>query len=335
MKQLTWLQSWLVRSAASVASGKGHDASLLVLIYHRVLPGPDPMLPSEPDAATFRGIVELLADNFNVLPLTEAVERLRSASLPARAVCITFDDGYANNLAVAAPILAERGLPATVFIAAGYLNGGRMFNDTVIETVRRAESTLDLGPLGLGRHELPDIAARRRVVNEILTKIKYLAPDERTLQADRIAETVGASLPDDLMLDDAGVRQLSKLGLEIGAHTVNHPILTRIDAERASWEIRESKHRLEGITGVPITAFAYPNGRPGQDYDAIHVRCVKESGFDVAVSTATGAVRAGDDPYQCPRVAPWDPTSMRFALRMMRHYRARGADRVRSTGEML
>ena len=88
---------------------------------------------------------------FNVIPLREGVAGLKAGRLPARALSITFDDGYANNESIAAPILARLGLHATFFIATGFLDGGRMFNDTIIETVRAARGTeLDLQALGLG-----------------------------------------------------------------------------------------------------------------------------------------------------------------------------------------
>ena len=73
---------------------------------------------------------------FNVIPLEEGVAGIKSGKLPPRALSITFDDGYANNATVAAPILKRLGLHATFFIATGFLDGGRMFNDTVIEAVR-------------------------------------------------------------------------------------------------------------------------------------------------------------------------------------------------------
>ena len=102
----------------------------------------------------------LLAAHFTVLPLSEAVERLARGALPARAVCVTFDDGYADNYAVAAPILPGMGSAATFFVAARYLDGGRMWNDTIIEAVRRATGpTLELSGLGLG--DLPSARSTR------------------------------------------------------------------------------------------------------------------------------------------------------------------------------
>src|SRR5882724_6749388 len=116
-QKLSSLDAFFLRTGSGMLSGRGRNASLLVMIFHRVLPAPDAMMPDEPDAASFAAQMDLVAGNFNVLPLREAVTRLRSGTLPPRALSITFDDGYANNYEVALPILAARKLPATVFVA--------------------------------------------------------------------------------------------------------------------------------------------------------------------------------------------------------------------------
>src|SRR5262249_16680678 len=148
-------------------------ASLLVLIYHRVFPERDSMLASEPSAADFAAHMRLLASTFHPLPLLEAVARLQAGTLPARAVCVTFDDGYANNCEVALPILKEHGVPATVFVAPGFLNGGCMFNDIAIEALRRAPADFDLREMGFGHYALSDGASRMHAAQDVLSKAKY------------------------------------------------------------------------------------------------------------------------------------------------------------------
>jgi len=317
MNPLTPLQSALLRAAGTVTASLG-ASSLLVLIYHRVLPARDPLLPDEPDAAGFAAQLDVIGSLFNVLPLAEAVRKLRAGQLPARAVCITFDDGYANNCEVALPILKSRGMPATVFVAPGFLSGGRMFNDTVIEALRRAPAELDLTRDGFGRYELPDAAARVRAITAILPVLKYLPQAERIRRATMIAERVGADLPGDLMMTEEQVRRLHRGGITIGAHTVNHPILANVDDATARREIVESKARLEQMIGAPVTTFAYPNGGPARDYTGRDVVLAREAGFEVAVSTAWGAATAAADPLQVPRIAPWDRTALRFGVRMVR-----------------
>jgi peptidoglycan/xylan/chitin deacetylase (PgdA/CDA1 family) len=320
VKSLSALERGAFRALASVLSPSGVRGSLLVLMYHRVFAQRDPLLAEEPDAETFAAHMDLVRSLFNVLPLSEAVDRLKAGALPPRAACITFDDGYANNLTVAAPILAARKLPATVFVTTRYLNGGRMWNDTVIETVRHASEELDLTKLGLGKYVLDSMDARRAAVDELLKKLKYLEPSARLERVDAIAAHVGADLPRDLMLTDGQVRELRGAGIEIGAHTLTHPILTRTDDDRAREEIRRSKLELEDIVGERITTFAYPNGRPAVDYSAQHVAFAREAGFTAAFSTAWGRADRRTDLYQLPRVAPWDATAARFAARLVKTY---------------
>lgn len=293
---------------------------LSVLAYHRVLAEHDPLLTGEPSAAEFENRMRWVKANFNVLPLGEAVRALRESRLPPRALCLTFDDGYADNFCIALPILERLGLPATFFVATGFLDGGCMFNDVVIEAVRAAFAPeLDLDDLGLGRHMLGSDEQRSRAIGRILGRLKYFEPARRSEAAREVARRAGARIRTDLMMTSAQVRGLHAAGMEIGAHTVSHPILAEIGARRARHEMAASRARLEEITAAPVRLFAYPNGTPLRDYRAEHAALAREVGFDAAVSTAWGAARAGDDLYQIPRFTPWDRADWRFGLRMARN----------------
>ena len=290
---------------------------LSILIYHRVLPEPDPMRPAEPDARLFDNQMEILAQHTRVLPLPEAVARLQAGALPPRATAVTFDDGYADNHLHALPILRRHGLPATFFIATGYLNGGRMFNDTVIEAVRRAPGeTLDLRDRGLGYHRLDGVEERRSAAESIIRAIKYLTPQVRDASIEDLTERIGVPLPDDLMMTDGQVRGLCDAGMTVGAHTVSHPILAQVDEKQARWEIGESAERLRSLCGVPVESFAYPNGKPGRDYTDRDRALLRRAGFRLAVSTSPGAAGHGWDPFQLPRFTPWDRAPWRFLTRL-------------------
>ncbi|MFD2365210.1 polysaccharide deacetylase family protein [Pseudoduganella sp. GCM10020061] len=292
----------------------GGARGLSILVYHRVLPHADPLFPAIVDAERFSLQLDLLRRCFNVLPLPEALARMRTGSLPPRAACITFDDGYADNEAVALPLLRAHGLHATFFIATGFLDGGRMWNDTVIETVRRAPvDTLACDCLGLGMVPVGTPVEKRMAVDLLLGALKYRPMHERVELAARIADGSHARLPNDLMMTTAQVRSLHAAGMEIGAHTVHHPILATLRAPAARHEIACGRDALEAITGGKVGLFAYPNGKPGQDYLPEHVGMVRALGFDGAVSTAWGA---GGDAFQLPRFTPWDRSPLRFALRL-------------------
>ena len=298
----------------------GTNARLSVLIFHRVLAAADPLRPGEPTAAEFEAKLRWVKARFNVIPLSEAARGMKTGALPERPLAITFDDGYADNHELALPILAKLGLSATFFVAAGFLDGGRMFNDTVIETLRQARGeVLDLSDLGLGTHAISSGSERGAAVAAILEQLKYLPSKERDVAAGTIAERAGASLPTNLMMTAAQVAALHSAGMEIGGHTVSHPILKEIDMATARREIDDGRKRLESIVGGRVRLFAYPNGRPGRDYQAEHVKLVRELGFEAAVSSAWGAAKPGADPFQIPRFTPWDRLGWRFGLRLARN----------------
>lgn len=292
-------------------------ARLSVLIFHRVLRVSDPLRPMEPCAVEFESRMRWLRENFRVLPLEEAVLALGKGTLPRRALAITFDDGYADNYDVALPILQALGLPATFFIATAYLDGGRMFNDTVIEATRQVRGPrLDLNDLGLGDHPVNDFEQKCATISALLSQIKYLAPAEREAKAASIADRIGAHLPQNLMMSSSQVAGLATAGMYIGGHTARHPILAKCEPGDARREIELGRDRLQEIVGTRVATFAYPNGHPGRDYLRSHVEMVRELGFSVAVSTAWGSAGTEADALQIPRFTPWDRTDWRFGLRM-------------------
>jgi peptidoglycan/xylan/chitin deacetylase (PgdA/CDA1 family) len=311
----------LLKSLFSVVSPAGPRARLSILIFHRVLPQPDPLFPGEVDAARFDAICGWLRRWHQVLPLADAVARLRSGSLPARALAVTFDDGYADNHDVALPILQRHGLPATFFVASGFLDGGCMWNDQVIEAVRhcRLDELPALATEGFETGALPlhDWSHKRMAIDQLLDALKYLAPELRAQAASAVARAAGTAPPSGLMMSPPQVAALAaSTGMSVGGHTVTHPILARLDEAAALAEMRQGKHALESITQQEVSLFAYPNGRPGRDYTERDVRLAARAGFAAAVSTRWGASSAASSPYELPRFTPWDRTALRFGVRL-------------------
>jgi peptidoglycan/xylan/chitin deacetylase (PgdA/CDA1 family) len=291
---------------------------LLILIYHRVHQTPDSMFPSEVDAERFDWQMGLLRKHCHTVSLSEGVKGLRCGALPPKAVAITFDDGYADNATVALPILEKHRVAATFFIAPGFLNGGRMWNDSIIEALRRLSgSSVETGSIGLGALPVASPEARGAAAERIIKAVKHLPTERRAALVDTLCVRVGKQLPSNLMMTSEQVAGLAAAGMEIGAHTMTHPILRTLTDDSARREIQESRAMLEGIIGRPVRAFAYPNGRPGDDYTARDRAIVESLGFDYAVTTVTGAASQRSDPLQLPRFTPWDQTQTRWLSRLL------------------
>ncbi len=302
----------------SVLSPAGRRGRLSILIFHRVLARHDSLLPGVPDVADFEAQMRWVRAWFNVLPLARAVDMLCAGAIPSRALAITFDDGYSDNEELAAPILKRLGLTATFFVATGFLGHGCMWNDQVIEALRRCRfAEIDLAAVGLQKYPLASSDARRHAISSVLTGIKHLQPKRRQEVTDSIVAISGAADSPQLMMSPAQVRSLRALGMDIGAHTVTHPILTRLNPSASFAEMEDSKKALEDILAGQVELFAYPNGVPGQDYASEHAKMAKECGFSAAVSTAWGAASMRSDRFQLPRFTPWDSTRFRYGARLL------------------
>lgn len=314
-----WLGAALLRAAGSAIGRFAGQRSLAVVNYHRVLAQPDPLLDTEPDVATFHWQMALLAECFNVMPLYEALRALDAGRLPPRTVCITFDDGYRSVHDLALPILRKFNLPATVFVTSGFVGSGagNMWNDRIIHAVQSLPAgSLDLSDIGLACYSLASLDARKQTALRLTEVGKYLPPEERENLVARLDRMSGMH-PDALMLTPEMLVTLERNGVEIGAHTISHPILTSLDDDSARVEIATGKDQLEAMIGKPVRLFAYPNGKVGQDFDARHVEMVRQAGFFAAFTTAAGAITGDQDRFQLPRSRPWDRTPFRFGLRLL------------------
>lgn len=320
----------ILKSIARALSPGGRRARLSILIFHRVLSQVDPLFPGEQDARRFNEVLSWVGQWFQVMPLDEAVSRLSSGTLPARAAAITFDDGYADNAINALPLLHRHSMAATFFVATSFLDGGRMWNDSIIEAVRAFRGkAMDLSDAGLGSYCLESDDQRRLAIEALLAHIKYLEPRERQEAVAQVIDVAGAggTLPDNLMMRSEQVLELRNAGMQIGAHTCSHPILEKIPDNQALSEIANSKSVLESLLGESVTLFAYPNGKPDTDYSAKHVAMVRQAGYIAAFSTAPGVAMQTSDIYQLPRFTPWDRTRSRYGMRLLANLR-RSAPRV-------
>lgn len=262
--------------------------------------------------------METLANCFNVLSLSDAIEAIKKNRIPPRAVCISFDDGYRSCHDLALPILTRLGLPATVFVTSGYLDKGQMWNDRIIEAVRHLpEGIIDLRDVGIGVLTLLNQEDRKIISRQINDYCKYLTGENRIKVIEKLEKITDKNYLLNLMLTPEMVFNLSKNGIEIGGHTITHPILMKVSDEDAQFEIVENKRILEEIIGKPLCLFAYPNGKINVDFDQRHVQMVKAAGYKAAFTTAVGAASQTSDFFQIPRSRPWDITPLFFSIRLL------------------
>ena len=263
----------------------------LVLRYHAVTEGDAEVLYATPEIcmplAAFRRQMAFVRRAYTVLPLGELVERVgRGATLPPRALAITFDDGYADNHRLALPVLRGLGLTATVFVATGSLDGGPPLWMSAVRAV-----------VGTGRH-----SAARALTRE-------LVPLAGPARAERIAAAAAAAGVDPgralagAMLTWAQVRELAAAGWTIGAHTVSHPNVALAAPAEAEAEIAGSRDAIAAVVGGPVAHFAYPNaGGAHRYFDDATAALLRRLGFRAALTSRPGALGAGSDPYALPRI---------------------------------
>lgn len=289
-------------------------SKLHVLIYHRVLPSHDPLRPDCLTKEQFHKHLKIFKKWFHVVPLIEGYHRMLEGSLPPRSICITFDDGYQDNVDVAMPMLKSFDMPATFFIATAFLQEGLMFNDVIIERVKRTNQTIEVGHQSFA---CDNLCGKLAAIQALTKKIKTMSLVDRQQALVELWPNNG-QLPR-LMVKPAGVRALETGGMTVGAHTMSHPLLSQESDEVAKKQIQGSKDSLEDILQKPVSWFAYPNGKKGVDFEQKHANMVKELEFAGALSTDWGMVTKQSDAYSLPRFTPWQTKSKPFAVKMATH----------------
>jgi peptidoglycan/xylan/chitin deacetylase (PgdA/CDA1 family) len=228
-------------------------------------------------------------------------------------------------LSHAAPILAQHRLPATIFLATGYIGTPDVpwFDDVALAF--KLSRRRDLALPGRRTLAFETEGDRLAALDLAMGWLKTLPDDERRQAVEQLVADLqprGPGRPKRVMLSWEEVDALRGLGFSIGAHTVTHPFLSRATPERARDEIQGSKDAIERALRVPVRAFAYPNGG-SQDYDSTTVRLVRESGFTCAVTTRRGLNGPAMSAFELRRGGPWEDHLPTFALKLA-YYRLTG-----------
>jgi peptidoglycan/xylan/chitin deacetylase (PgdA/CDA1 family) len=320
------------RALARLAGHRRRTPGFMVLTYHRVNDEGDPFLPAVP-TRVFEQQMRHVAGTYQVLPVEELAERAARGALPPLGLAITFDDGYRDTLTHAAPILARHGLPATVFLATGFIGGGEVpWVDRLAVALKSTRQEVLRTPWG-ATFSLATPAERLAALERLLAYLKRLADEDCRRAVDALVARLRPSqeaAAKTLMLTWDDVHALRGLGFRLGAHTVNHPILTRVSLERAWTEILGSRTMIASACGEVPRAFAYPNGRP-EDYSPAVTRLVQEAGFTCAATTRFGINTRATPPFELRRGGPWETHLPTFALKLA-WYRLWRADGVAGRG---
>ena len=292
---------------------------LLILCYHGIAGSDEhawkPALYF-PVKAFERRMELLQASGATVLPLGEALARLRAGTLPERAVALTFDDGMRDFHSYAFPVLQRLGLPATLYLTTYYMRHERpVFNLAASYLLWRSrEGTLKPWPaLGVTSDTpLADTHTRERLVEKILQRAQgqadSAARDDLLLElGERLGLDAGALARDRRLcvMNDAEVATVARGGIDVELHTHRH----RSPTEREAFlgEIRENAANIRAVTGREPLHFCYPSGV----YHAAQRPWLREAGVLSATTCEVGLADRRHDALLLPRFVdtPLQPES--------------------------
>lgn len=322
----------------------------LILLYHRVAE-----LSSDPWALAvtpshFRAHLEIIRRAYQPISLQHLIAGFKRGAIPARAVVVTFDDGYADSLYHALPLLQEYGVPATFFLTSGMLGSKREYWWDELDRLLLQPGTLPAElrisidgrlqrwQLGESRYfraddteryrawyaNQPPPTARHELYRTLWQRLHTLSSIAREQALDDLrtwagVDSSGRSTHRALTQEEA--RSLARADLvEIGAHTHTHPSLATLPSNEQRAEIQQSKAYLEALLGQPVTSFAYPYGKQ-HDYTAETAALVQAAGFNSACVNIAGAVRCTTVRYCLPRVYVQDQDAHTFAAMVAHRFR--------------
>lgn len=287
-----------------------------ILMYHRVADNGDAYVGAT-SVAGFERQMQCIRQHLHPMSLTDLVAAAQRREVPARAVAVTFDDGYEDVFLHAFPILRRYEIPATVYLATGLIdNGAPMWNDRIGSAIRSTNS-IEFQPLpDLGRFPLGTPQQRQLALLRTLEALKRREPIERDALTSEIVRVLKVSAETGpRMLRWEQVAKMHAAGVELGAHTVHHPILSCVSPELAAAEIGESKRVIEERLQTPVRHFAYPNGT-AQDFNDATQRLVERAGFASAVSAIFGVNNADTNRYALRRGGPWEEEPAAFGVKL-------------------
>lgn len=270
-------------------------SSGLILMYHRITPSTRDPWKLNVTPRHFEGHLEVLRRYWRPFPLQRALKALENGKLPARTIVVTFDDGYRDNFVHAKPLLEKHDVPATLFLTSGYIESARGFWWDEMESILLENETTP------------------EVFHSVYNRLQSMTDGERGIALDELRAQTGIVLPPHpahptLSREDVASLDKSEL-IEVGSHTVTHPLLTTLPHDLQREEIRRGKLALEEMLGHEVSSFAYPHGQ----YRAETVSLVEDAGFACGCSTDAGVLTPEADRFRLPRVHVGDCDAEEFS----------------------
>ena len=275
----------------------------LVLTYHRFSEreGEAPI-----SARAFDEQVKYLAAHYTLVPLSRLAECMRKREVPQRLAAITIDDGYRDAYEIAFPILRKHRAPATVFVVTEFVEGTAwLWTDKpryLMELAAPQEFEIKIGGRRLIQ-KLTDGDSRATAAHAVNAALKPLPEKARDAVIERLAYDLGVRLPSQPPAEYGAInwrqaREMADAGMEIGSHTLTHPILTGLSDGRLREEVIQSRDQIQSAIGRKVETFCYPNG----DYD-LRAQCeVARAGYQLAVTTEVGLNSRRSDPLAMRRI---------------------------------
>jgi peptidoglycan/xylan/chitin deacetylase (PgdA/CDA1 family) len=309
-----------IRSITRHWSPGGAAGRLTVFTFHRVSNVVGILDEHTPDQREFAKQLQWIKNQFNVVPLREAMQAIGTPNLPERAAAITIDDGYKDNVDYALPVIQAEKLHATFFIATCCLENKYMFHDRLSNALLLTQKqSIALPNQGLDLIDLSSKVHKITALRQLIKKAKYDNLIHREEFVSNVEHELGVTASGPSMMSRDDVLRLAKAGMEIGGHTRNHPILRLLPDELALQEIALGANDLKDITGYQPKLFAFPNGRPGEDFEPRHSDMVRQAGFEYAFTTERGVVNASSNPFALPRFATWPGSKLMYQLRLVKN----------------
>jgi peptidoglycan/xylan/chitin deacetylase (PgdA/CDA1 family) len=266
-------------------------------------------------AGEYERHLRFIAKHFNVFNFKTFQSHVeRTGGFPERSLIMTFDDGYIDNYEVVYPLVKKYGLTATMFATAGFIGKNRIFWwDKIAYIVKRTGcDRIDLGtPFGISLRlaEFPD---RQDAVRVIIKKAKTMRDEEKDELIGRLSEQLEVEIDETqhrTMMTWEQLREMTRDGIEIGAHSVNHPIFSNVDEERLRHEVTQSKEMIEEHIGDDVVTFGSP-GRgiltPDQkaNFESRLSGIVEEAGYRFSTQYRWGLTYEDQfSPYRVPRLS--------------------------------